>query len=171
MPTKIFCFCSARIYVFLFLLMLVSCSQQNKEIAELVTLDEADTRAVFVLSGLYPTEGSTSDRWRWGIGDSSRLYFYMDNPGPVIISGAFENPHLRQSMIFTLNGQSLLTLSDLPKNENKSAPLVFSIEGNAIQGRNILEISYSHWTGQEGSSSTDTRRFAVKYRNFTISMK
>lgn len=158
-------------YILSLAVIMFSCSQANNQLAELVTLDDRDTGDVFILSGLYPTEGSRSDKWRWGTGQTSSLYFYMDKPGIVIISGTFENPHTGQTVRFSLNGKELVTLSNLPKNEDKAAPLTFNMEGMANQGRNILEISYSHWTGNTGSTSTDTRNFSVKYRKLTITTR
>lgn len=147
------------------------CSQQNDQITELVTLDDREVAGAFVLNGFFPTEGSSSDKWRWGMGSSTEIYFYMDAPGQVTIVGSFENPYPGQSVTFELNRRPLQTLTGLPKNENKAHPIDFTMEGMANQGRNTLVVSYGMWNGKDNTVSEDTRNFSVKFRKFTISRK
>lgn len=137
----------------------------------LISSEEPEDILVEGLSGL---ESNGKENWRWALGPSTRIKFYVDPALPdqarqVLLKFAFKNgvPISGQTVTIRLNGGDIRRFSseEIGVQKQVDADMVLA----ARKGVNVLEIVYQDWNhGKKNYGSTDPRKLAVVVMRLSI---
>jgi hypothetical protein len=142
------------------------------QIINLISSQEPED--ILVVSGLSGLESNGKESWRWAVGPSTRIKFYMD---PILSDDArrallkigFKNgvPIPDQSVTILLNGTEIrrFTPEEIGLRELTEASILLY----AKSGVNNLEISYEDWNhGKKSYGSNDPRKLAIVIMEFSL---
>jgi hypothetical protein len=142
------------------------------QIINLISSQEPED--ILVVSGLSGLESNGKESWRWALGPSTRIKFYID---PILsveerrafLKFSFKNgvPILDQSVTILLNGTEIrrFTPGEIGLSELTEASILL----NAKSGVNNLEISYADWNhGKKSYGSNDPRKLAIVIMEFSL---
>ena len=145
------------------------------QIINLISSQEPED--ILVVSGLSGLESNGKESWRWALGPSTRIKFYMD---PILsdeerrafLKFSFKNgvPILDQSVTIFLNGTEIRRFT--PEEIGLSELTEASILLNAKSGVNNLEISYEDWNhGKKSYGSNDPRKLAIVIMQLSLQLQ
>lgn len=132
--------------------------------ADLLQVEFPQTMQIECLEPL--EQDLTGNRWRWGVGPETQIYFRLDQAQPLWLDFAFQVPQNDQGVWIAANGTPIHKMMPLKKGSQVQNRVPFA----GVQGVNTLMIHYRRWNRQGGKFRTaDRRKIAVAFQKLAIS--
>lgn len=132
-----------------------------------------EVRDDIYVRGLSDLESNSKESWRWAIGPSTRIKFYVDPASPEqsrqrLLKFAFKNGASipDQSVTLRLNGKDVYHFSskEIAKHQQIDAEVALASQ----KGNNVLEFVYNDWNHGKKNYSPDSRQLAIVYTSLSL---
>lgn len=117
------------------------------------------------VKGLDVRENNQVDRWRWGLGQETKLTFKLGESKSLNLDFEFVNPIESQEVIIEINKSILTKIENIQKDKNIKLQTSFV----GVKGVNTVKFIYKFWNHNQGDfAPQDPRKLAVLFRKLII---